>query len=72
MKLTDFLEEKGDEAELDSLRKTPDGKYEVKPSAYNRQKAKLEWVIAFLDDLYEIKQEGEEVSLVLKSNKINN
>jgi len=64
--LRNFLEEKGNEAELESLRKFPDSDYSVKVSAYNKVRAKLESVIAFLDALYEIEENDDNVNLVVK------
>jgi hypothetical protein len=67
MKLKDFLEKQGREEELRCHRETPDGKNEVRVSAFCRQNTKLEWIIALLDDLYEIEEDGETVTLKKKS-----
>lgn len=65
--LTDFLTEKGKDIQIKSLELTPNKEYVVKPSAYNSLKAKVDWVIALLDDIYEIEQTDDEVFLVKKN-----
>jgi hypothetical protein len=68
-KLIDFLEEQGKDEELKLLRESSNGELVVRPSAYINDSHKLAWLIALLDEIYEIKQEGEEYSLVKKTNE---
>lgn len=64
MKLIDFLEREGKEAELESLREKPDRERTVRASAVHRINHQLRWIIGMLDDLYEVK-ENEDGSIEL-------
>ncbi len=67
MKIQEFLEKVGEMAELDSHRNTPDAKYKVLVSAFTREISKLDKLIELIDEVYELKQEGEEYTLVKKN-----
>lgn len=64
--LSEFLEEEGKNTELKFQREGNDLDREVKPSSYLGRMAKLEWIIAFLDALYEIEENGGIIKIVKK------
>ncbi len=67
MKIQEFLEKVGEMAELESHRETPDERYSVLASAFSREVSKLNKLIELIDEVYELKQEGEEYTLVKKN-----
>lgn len=66
MELKEFLNKEAEKTELDSLINFPNKDYSVKVSSFVVVNSKLNWLIALLDDKYEIKEDGDEISLVEK------
>ena len=54
--LEDFLKEKADEAELNSLRKYSEDDYAVKIAAFHRLATKGDWMIDLLADRDEVEE----------------
>lgn len=64
--LTESLNEIGEETEFKSLKTFNDKEYNVKLSKYNNLRAKTEWLIALLDEYFEVEKEGDNHTLKLK------
>lgn len=66
MKLEEFLNKEGEKRELEFLRAGKEETTTVKNSSYLKHVAKLTWLIALLNDKYDVEEKGEEVFLVEK------
>lgn len=64
--LEESLNEIGEEAEFESLKKFNDKEIMVKVSKYNNLRAKTLWLIELLNEYFEVEKEGDNHTLKLK------
>lgn len=64
--LEESLNEIGEEAEFESLKKFNDKEIMVKVSKYNNLRAKTLWLIELLNEYFEVEKEGDNCTLKLK------
>lgn len=64
--LEESLNEIGEEAEFESLKKFNDKENMVKVSKYNNLRAKTLWLIELLNEYFEVEKEGDNHILKLK------
>lgn len=64
--LREFLQQKGETQERESMINYPDDEYGVKLSNYKDTLAKLLWLISLLNDIYQVEEKDGEPFLVKK------
>lgn len=64
--LEESLNEIGEEAEFESLKKFNDKEIMVKVSKYNNLRAKTLWLMELLNEYFEVEKEGDNHTLKLK------
>lgn len=69
MELIDFLEQKGKEAELNSLRHYPDEDSVVRLSRFRHRSHQIDWIIWILSQVYEVEEKNGKPILKLKKSK---